>query len=86
MSRENRDVEKPVSERSRGTNGELRGNPLQESTETTDHKKYKEKNRMSCLIGYRNLQRIWLMKVLQQSLGETQSKEVKTLPDHLMNF
>ena len=26
------------------------------------------------------------MKVLQQSLGETQSKEVKTLPSHLMNF
>ena len=26
------------------------------------------------------------MKVLQQSHGETQSKEVKTLPSHLMNF
>ena len=26
------------------------------------------------------------MKVLQQSPGETQSKEVKTLPSHLMNF
>ena len=26
------------------------------------------------------------MKVLQQSLGETQSKEVKTLPSHLMFF
>ena len=26
------------------------------------------------------------MKVLQQSLGETHSKEVKTLPSHLMNF
>ena len=26
------------------------------------------------------------MKVLQQSLGETQSNEVKTLPSHLMNF
>ena len=28
----------------------------------------------------------WLMKVLQQSLGETQSKEVKTLPVLLMNY
>ena len=26
------------------------------------------------------------MKVLQQSLGETQSKEVKTLPSHLTQF
>ena len=34
-NRENRDIENPVSERSRGTNGELRGNPLQESTERT---------------------------------------------------
>ena len=49
-------------------------------------KKYKETYRMNCLIGYRNSERIWLMKVLQQSLGETQSKEVKTLPSHLMNY
>ena len=41
---------------------------------------------MNCLIGHRNSERIWLMKVLQQSLGETQSREVKTLPSHLMNF
>ena len=27
--------------------------------------------------------KIWLMKVLQHSLGETQSKEVKTLPSHM---
>ena len=51
-----------------------------------NQKKYKEENRMNCLNGYRNSERIWLMKVLQQSLGETQSKEVKTLPSHLMNF
>ena len=41
---------------------------------------------MNCLIDYRNSERIWLMKVLQQSLGETQSEEVKTLPIRLMNF
>ena len=35
---------------------------------------------MNCLIGYRNSERIWSMKVLQQSLGETQSREVKALP------
>ena len=51
-----------------------------------NQKKYKEKNRMNCLVGYRNSQRIWLMKVLQQSLGETQSNEVKTLPSHLLIF
>ena len=42
--------------------------------------------RMNCLIGYRNSERMWLMKVLQQSLGETQSLDIETLPVHLMNF
>ena len=51
-----------------------------------NEEKYKEIYRMNCLIGYRNSERIWLMKVLQQSLGEIQSMEVKTLPSHLMNF
>ena len=41
---------------------------------------------MNWLIGCRNLERIWLMKVLQKSFEGTQSKEVKTLPIHLMNF
>ena len=51
-----------------------------------NYKKFKEIYRMNCLIGYRNSDRIWLVKVLQQSLGKTQSKEVKALPSHLMNF
>ena len=50
------------------------------------NQKYKEIYRMNCLTGNRNSERIWLMNVRQQSLGETQSKEVKTLPSHLMNF
>ena len=41
---------------------------------------------MNCLIGYRNSERIWSMKAPQQSLGETQSREVKTIPSHLMNI
>ena len=49
-------------------------------------KKYKENNRMNCLIGFRNSERSWLMKALQQSLGETQSKEAKTHPFLLMNY
>ena len=78
--------------RSGSTSEELRGDPLHESTKTENkskngnRKKYKEKHRMNCLIGYRNSGRICLITVLQQSLGETQSTEVKTLPSHLMNF
>ena len=89
---DNRGVETPVSERNGGMNEELRGDPLHESTKTENkkkmenQKKYKERYRMNCLIGYRNSERIWLIKVLQQSLREIQSKEVKTLPSHLMNF
>ena len=48
--------------------------------------KYKAIYYMTCQTGCRNLERIWWMKVLQQSLGETQSKEVKTFPSPLMNF
>ena len=51
-----------------------------------NEKKCKEIYRMNCLIGYRSSGRIWLMKAHQQSFGETQSTEVKTLPSHLMNF
>ena len=85
-----------VSERSKSTSGEPRRDPLHESTETENknknwrtRRKYKDIYRMNCLLGYRNSGRIWSMKVLQQSFGETQSKEVKTLPtlpSHLMNF
>ena len=49
-------------------------------------KKYRAIYRMNCLIGKRNSERIWSMKILQQTPGETQSKEVKTLPSHLRNF
>ena len=35
---ENRDVEAPVSERNRGMNEELRGDPLHDSTETENQK------------------------------------------------
>ena len=51
-----------------------------------DTKKYRAICCMNCRIGHRNSERIWLMKVIEQSLGETQSKEVKTLPVVLMNY
>ena len=44
-NRENRDIEKPVSERSRGTNGELRGNPMQESPEKTGESEEAQRER-----------------------------------------
>ena len=36
-----------------------------------NQKKYKEIYRMNCVIGYWNSWRIWLMKALQKSFGET---------------
>ena len=67
---EDRDVEAPVSERNGGMNEELQGDPLHDSTETKSKieigntKKYQEKYRINCLIGYRKSGRIRLMKVL----------------------
>ena len=85
-------TENPVPERSGSTSERCRGDPLHESTNTENKNKNegREKYRaiccMNCRTGCRNSGKVWSMKVLQQSLGETQSKEVKTLPSHLMNF
>ena len=49
-------------------------------TKLRSRRKYKEIYRMNCLIGYRNSERIWLMKELQKSLGETSCRTVQTLP------
>ena len=81
----------PVRERSGSTSGELRADPCMnpqkpKTIKMRSPKKYKEIYRTNCLTVYRNSECIWLMKVFQESLGETQSKEVKTLPSHLMNF
>ena len=89
---ENRHVEAPVSERNGGMNEELRREPLHDSTETENkiktgnRKRYKEIHRMNRLIGYRNSGRIWLMKVLLKSFGETWCRGVQTLPVRLMNL
>ena len=63
-------------------------NPHKQKTKIKmkDAQKYKKIYRMNCLAGYWNSERTWLMKVLQQTLLETQSKEDETLPSHLMNF
>ena len=70
---DNRGVENPVPERSGSTSEELREtrcmNPQKPKTKIKMRipKRYKEIFHMSCLIGYRNSERIWSMKVLQQS-------------------
>ena len=81
-------TENTVPERSGSMRGELRETRCmnQPKKKKENQKKNKEIYRMNCLIGYRNSERIWLMRVLQQSLGETQSRKVKTRPSHLMNF
>ena len=62
-----------MSERSGGMNEELLGDPLHDSTEPKtkvkmrNRKKYKEIYCMNCLIGYRNSERLWLMKLLKKS-------------------
>ena len=77
-----KEVEVPVK-----SFGETRcKNPQTPKTKMENRKRYEEISRMNCLMGYRNSERIWLMKVLQQSLGETQSRRVKTVPNLLMNF
>ena len=43
-------------------------------------------NNMNCPIGCKSSARIWSMNVVLQSHGETQSKEVKTLPSLHMNY
>ena len=72
----NRYTENPVPERRRSTSEELRGELQHKPTKTENkkmrnQKKYKEIYRMNCLIGCRNPGRIWLMRVFQQSPGET---------------
>ena len=86
----NRYTENPVPERSGSTSEELRGDLLHESTEIAKHPKKRgvprSTKRHIAVIAWlaTGIQRS--MKVLQQSLDETQSKEVKTLPSHLMIF
>ena len=55
-------------------------NPQKPKTkfEIGNPKKYKEKNRMNCLIGYRNSERIWLMKVLPKSVGNREQRSQDT--------
>ena len=75
-------TENPVPKRSGNTSEELRGNPLHEPQKPKTNTRGIRRSTKRYIawiawIGYRNSERIWLMKVLQQSLWETQSKEVQ---------
>ena len=82
-------TENSATERSGSTSGELRGVPLHETTETENRNKNGEPEEVQRDIS-RELPD-WLQEfrenlVDEKSLGETQSKEVKTLASHLMNL
>ena len=89
----NRYTENPVPERSGSTSEELRGDPLHETTETENKNKngevqlkYRAIYCMTFRTGYRISERTWSMNVVPQSQGETQRKEVQTLPVLLINY
>ena len=87
----NRCTENPEPERSGSTSGDLRWDPLHESTEI-ENKKWGTRRSTKRQIAWV----AWLATGTQREFGGwkyfnralewTQSKEVKTLPSHLMNF
>ena len=88
----NRYTENPVQERSGSTSEELRGVRLHETTQTENQNRNEESKEVQRDISHEfpvlatGIHRIWLVKVLQQSPGETQSKDFKTFPVLLMNY
>ena len=83
----NRYTENPVPGRSGSMSEELRRNPLHKPTETENKKKkYKAICCMTCRIGCSISEKIWSMKVVFQSHGETLRLRIKTLPVLLMNY
>ena len=88
----NRYTENPVQERSGSMSEELRGDPLHESTETENKNKNEEREKVQRDISHELPD--WLQEFRENLVDEststepwgTQSREVKTLPSHLMNF
>ena len=88
----NRYTENPVPKRSGSTSEELRGDPLHETTETENKKRNGESEEEQRDILHELPD--WLQEFRENLVdGSTstepwgsQSKEVKTLPSHLMNF
>ena len=89
----NRYTENPVPERSGSTSGELRGDPLHESTETENKNKNGESEEVQRDISHELPD--WLQEFRENLVDECTSTEpwgkprariVKTLPSHLMNL
>ena len=66
------------------------GKPAAQKRETKnkmkDTKKYKAICCMTCRTGFRISERIWWIKVVLQSHGETLRQRIETLPVLLMNY
>ena len=83
------DTGHPVPERSGSVSEDLGGDHLQKpktKLKMRNAKKHKEICRMNCLTGYRDSENLVDESTSTGPLEKTQSKEVKTLPIHLMNF
>ena len=68
----NRDVEAPVSERNRGMNEELRGDPLHNFTETENQNKNKESNEVQINISHELPD--WLQEFRENLVDESTSE------------
>ena len=75
---DNRDVETPVSERSGGTNEELRGDPLRESTETENQNKNEESEEVQRDISHELPE--WLQEFRENLVDESTSEELRRNP------
>ena len=81
------------TERSGSTSAESRGNPLHKpvkientSKKKKETKKYRAIYCMTCRTGCRSSERIWLMKEVLWSHGETRRQGIETLPVLLINY
>ena len=74
----NRGVETPVSERSGGSNEELRREPLRESTETENHNKNKESKEVQRDISHELPD--WLQEFRDNLVDESTSEELRRDP------
>ena len=80
---DNRDVETPVSDRSGGTNEELRGDPLHESTETENQNKNEESKEVQRDISHELPD--WLQEFRENLVDESSPTEpLETL--RVMNY
>ena len=81
-------TENTVPERSGSTRGELRETRCMNQPKKRKRIRRRTKRYIAWIAWLATvIQREYgLMRVLQQSLGETQSRKVKTRPSHLMNF